>query len=81
VLLDDEIFAMLAGTNARNSASRLTALILVPVNSSQTNVHAVDRDEYHPCYGPDFIIVNSCLDCGNVWLDCRELTHASCLTS
>jgi hypothetical protein len=28
----------------------------------------------HPCYGPDYIIVHSCLGCGLVWLDFREMT-------
>lgn len=26
----------------------------------------------HPCYGPDSIVVHSCIGCGLVWLDCRK---------
>jgi Zn-finger nucleic acid-binding protein len=84
VLLDDEVFAMFVRNRRiefREAASQ--PLILVPVQQQPEVNCPRCRTEMniHPCYGPDFIIVNSCLDCGNVWLDCRELTNASCVTN
>ena len=83
VLLDDEVFAMFVRnrrTEFREAASQpftLSAADLQDVNCPRCRTEMT----VHPCYGPNFIIVNSCLDCGNVWLDCRELTNVSCLTN
>ena len=33
----------------------------------------------HPCYGPNYLIVNSCTGCGLVWLDCSEVPAAQVL--
>lgn len=83
VLLDGDVFAMYVRnrrTEFREAASQPIILIPEPINQDVHCPRCRTSMSVHPCYGPNFIIVKSCLDCGNVWLDCREMVSDSCLT-
>ena len=77
VLLTDDVFAMFVRnrrTEFRDAASRP---ILRVIEDEQADVKCPNcrrAMHVHPCYGPNYVIVDACLGCGMVWLDCRDST-------
>jgi Zn-finger nucleic acid-binding protein len=77
VLLTDDLFAMFV----RNRRSEFREAALQPVtvlrDQIETKLHCPNCRQpmcIHPCYGPNSVIVESCVDCGMVWLDCRDMS-------
>lgn len=75
VLMNNDVFTMFV----RNRRSEFRDAALQPVilltEQQGQDIHCPccrRTMNIHPCYGPGYIIVNSCNGCGMVWLDCRE---------
>lgn len=80
VLLPSDVLAMYVRnrrTEFRDAASR--PVILISEQKQDRHCPTCRREmKIHPCYGPDFIIVESCISCGMVWLDCQEMAASTC---
>lgn len=83
VLLTSEVFAMFV-RNRRSEFREAASQPIILVGESHADKrcpHCRRGMEVHPCYGPNLIIVESCLGCGMVWLDCHEMVMSSALAS
>ncbi len=83
VLMSGDVFSMFVRnrrTEFREAA--LQSAILVPEHLKQevNCPHCRQTMNVHPCYGPNLIIIDACIDCGMVWLDCREMSPANKIT-
>jgi len=83
LLLTDDTFDMYVRN--RRTEFREAALQSVNLVDEQLtpNVHCPScrrQMDVHPCYGPNFLIVDTCTGCGMVWLDCSETELACQLT-
>ena len=80
VLLPNRVFAMFVQNRRaefRESALQPAILIaerrLKRVNCPKCR-HAMRA---HPSYGPHLIVIDSCVPCGIVWLDCHQLISSA----
>ena len=76
VLLDNNVFAMFVRNRrdefreaALQSALQVEERRLKRVNCPECR----KKMQAHPSYGPNLIVIDSCVECGLVWLDCHEL--------
>lgn len=79
VLLDSEVFAMFVRNRReqfRDAAQQPVVLLTEQLKRDVNCPFCRKAMSVHPCYGPNYIIVDACVDCGIVWLDCREMVIA-----
>lgn len=75
VLMDSDVFAMFVRNRReefREAASQPTILVTDRLAEQRHCPECRRAMAIHPCYGPSLMIVESCVRCGMVWLDCRE---------
>lgn len=76
VLLKSNVFAMLVRNRRPEFRDAATQHIFFNERDAQSAVYcpgcrgAMDT---HPYLGPNAIIIDSCIGCGMVWLDCRNI--------
>lgn len=75
VLLASEVFAMFVRNRRsefREAASQPAIPVSDPYPPDVKCPNCRRAMNAHPCYGPHLIIIDECIGCGMVWLDCRE---------
>lgn len=74
VLLTDDLFVLFVRNRRAEFRDAASQPVVLSSTRQQCQTHCPNcRREMvvHPCYGPNFIVVDSCAGCGMVWLDCR----------
>jgi len=79
VLMSSDLFAMYVRN--RRDSFRETALhpAILVTDAERREMHCPGcrrRMTMHPNYGPDSIIIDGCLSCGMVWINCREAAES-----
>ena len=75
VLLTDDVFAMFVRNRRPDFREAAQGFLVLVEDQLSTDVHCPccrQPMDIHPCYGPDFLIIDTCVDCRLVWLDYRE---------
>jgi Zn-finger nucleic acid-binding protein len=75
VLLTNEAFAMYLRNRRPEFREAARQPVVLIFESQRNDIHCPTcrrAMNVHPCYGPDYIIIDGCMNCGVVWLELQE---------
>ena len=75
VLLTDDVFAMFLRNRRPEFREAASQPVILVSEQRGNDIHCPNCRRVmnvHPCYGPDFLVIDACVGCGMVWLECRQ---------